>query len=463
MDVTSGDRLILTVTTPGWDRPRTFEIGPAGGWIGRDRGCEVAIDDADQFLSSRHARIDYAKGAFWLSDQSTNGTFLSGSTTRMEHGQRQRLANGDTLRVGLFDIAVAVRRSSTEASASPPANAPGTAAERGTDTTMRWAGDPLSDLGLGSRAGPQPEATKTMQPLYSDPLGALISDLIGGAGAPAPPTSTTNAAGDRSADRFFGDSPYATSIGGPFQARDAHAAEAISEADAPVRPNPVEAPPATGMPPLSWPADPSRDSALLAAPAMPAAQAVVSRADLSIEALAAFWHGLGILPRSLRPDDLVAVMAEFGAALREASDSFAAVLRTSGGEEGAGRNPFAGGHGNLRRYLNGRPDGMLPLDDAVRDVFVRIAERDQAYGAAVRSGIRRMAQSIAASSIEKRFGATLRSRRSRSRRAELWHLFSAMESELVDLAEAVFQRELADRLRGNSHRPTYRGVDGEQL
>jgi len=470
MDVTPGDRLILTATTPSWDRPRTFEIGLAGGWIGRDRGCEVAIDDADQFLSSRHARIDYTKGAFWLSDQSTNGTFLNGSMARMEHGQRHRLADGDTLRAGLFDIAVVVRRSSTEAPFPPLADAPSAAAGRDTDATMRWAGDPLSDLVLGSRAGPQPEATKTMQPLYSDPLGALISDLVGGAGTPTPPNPMTNAAEDRSADRFFGNSPYAdASIGDPFHARDAHAADGMPATDAPVRPNPAEAPPtaratgAAGMPPLSWPADQARESAVLAAPAMPATQAVVSRADLSIEALAAFWHGLGILPRSLRPDDLIAVMAEFGAALREASDNFAAVLRTSNGEEGAVRNPFAGGHGNLRRYLNGRPDGVLPLDDAVRDVFARIAERDQAYGAAVRSGIRRMAQSIAASSIEKRFGATLQSRRPRSRRAELWHLFSAMESELVDLAEAVFQRELAERLRGKSHRPGYRGVDGEDL
>lgn len=457
MEPTPGDRLILTVTTPGWDRPRIFEIGPAGGWIGRDRGCEVAIDDADQFLSSRHARIDHAKDAFWLSDQSTNGTFLNGSMVRMEPGQRHRLADGDTFRAGLFDIAVAVRRSATET----PADASGAAAGRDTDATMRWAGDPLSDLGFGSRTTPQPEAPKTMQPLYSDPLGALISDLIGGAGAP-PPNPTTSATGDRSADRFFGDSPYAAaSVGDPFQARAAQAADGHPGADAPARPNPAEALPAAAMPPLSWPAAP--DSAVPAAPAMLAAQAVTSRADLSIEALGAFWHGLGILPRSLRPDDLVAIMAEFGAALREASDNFAAVLRTPNGEDQAGRNPFAGGHGNLRRYLGGRPEGMLPLDDAVRDVFTRIAERDQAYGDAVRTGIRRMAQSIAASSIEKRFGATLQSRRPRSRRAELWHLFSAMESELVDLAEAVFQRELADRLRGKPHRPAYRGADGEDL
>lgn len=438
MDVIPGDCLVLTASAPSWERPRTFEIGPPGGWIGRDRGCEVAIDDPDQFVSARHARIDYAKGAFWLTDQSTNGTFLNGSVSPMETGERHRLGEGNTIRVGLCDMAVALRRSPAEAAAARPES----------------GASPLGWTGASQPMAPSPQG---------DPLAALISDLVGEGHAPAPPPRMEDAgwrpAAGRTADLGWSTAQPAPapeppvqptvarpSFGGPGP--DDGAAHAAAEAA-----------------PASWAAEPEpappREAVMQNTRTMPTAPAMMMSSDLSMEALAAFWHGLGILPRSLRPDDLVAIMGEFGAALREAADNFANVLRTTGGDTGPAHNPFSGGHGSLRRYLNGRSDTGLMLDEAVREVFLRIAERDQAYGDAVRSGVRHVIQNLAPSAIEKRFGATVQSRWQRSRRAELWRLFSAMENDLADLAEATFQRELGERLRASTPRAAARGTGRE--
>ncbi|MFG0320525.1 MAG: FHA domain-containing protein, partial [Planctomycetota bacterium JB042] len=53
-------------TVVGPDRPSLV--------IGRTDGCEIVIRDTD--VSRRHASVELRQGAFYLSDHSTNGTYL---------------------------------------------------------------------------------------------------------------------------------------------------------------------------------------------------------------------------------------------------------------------------------------------------------------------------------------------------------------------------------------------------
>lgn len=50
---------------------------PAGGVIGRSSGCDWMIPDQARHLSGRHAIISYDAGQFYVTDISTNGTFLN--------------------------------------------------------------------------------------------------------------------------------------------------------------------------------------------------------------------------------------------------------------------------------------------------------------------------------------------------------------------------------------------------
>ena len=63
--------------------------------IGRSDAADVAIDDG--FASERHARFENVDGILFVDDLgSTNGTFVNGERI----GERTRLAQGDTVRVG---------------------------------------------------------------------------------------------------------------------------------------------------------------------------------------------------------------------------------------------------------------------------------------------------------------------------------------------------------------------------
>jgi pSer/pThr/pTyr-binding forkhead associated (FHA) protein len=64
--------------------------------IGRDRRCEIVIDDP--FLSKRHCEILVRDGVYYLNDlDSTNGTFLNGSKVE---GDAIELMNGDKISIG---------------------------------------------------------------------------------------------------------------------------------------------------------------------------------------------------------------------------------------------------------------------------------------------------------------------------------------------------------------------------
>ncbi|MBN9077546.1 MAG: type VI secretion protein [Rhizobiales bacterium 65-79] len=71
--------------------------------IGR-QGSDWTLPDPERIVSSRHCRIEYQDGAYWLHDLSRNGTFVNGSRTRLE--APYRLRSGDRLRIGRYTIRV---------------------------------------------------------------------------------------------------------------------------------------------------------------------------------------------------------------------------------------------------------------------------------------------------------------------------------------------------------------------
>lgn len=83
------------------------EFAACGGYIGRSLECEWALPDSKRYISSKHAMIDYQSGAYYLVDLSRNGVFINGSDTPVGRSNPQRLFDGDTLRLGEFEIRVA--------------------------------------------------------------------------------------------------------------------------------------------------------------------------------------------------------------------------------------------------------------------------------------------------------------------------------------------------------------------
>lgn len=419
-------------------QPRNFTVsagslGAEGCWIGRAPDCAVPLDDPDRFVSLRHARLDFANGSFWLTDHSTNGTFVNGGT-RLAKGERHRLAPGDTLRIGLFDISVLAGGSEAAlAGLASPLDIAST-------TAPIVARDPLTEFASTTATPAQSVETPKQAGQTPDPFDALLAEFGQGSGAAPLPRFASDVPADPA--------PASAASGSLTPVPQPEPPRATSPAPPPDMLSAIATEVADLSPALRQQSPPPE------AEARPAPQPM----DTATAALAAFWCGLGIIPRALRPDDLVDVMAELGVAFREAADGLAAMSRTLGRNGADKANPFASGHAGLRRHLDGREGNTTRLDDAVREIFARAAEREAARQEATQAGVRKMAETLSATAIERRLGGAVHARRPKTRRAELWRMFHLMQEDLIQLAELRFRKEVEERMRGP--RPPSRESDG---
>jgi type VI secretion system protein ImpI len=147
--------LVLTILNadqlPDGGPPSITVRGQRGIDIGRDPFLDWTLPDPERVVSTRHAEIRFRDGGYWLTDISTNGTFLNASPHRMSGPHRLR--HGDRLEIGAYVIGVTLDE---EAPAAPPAPAPGPA--RGGDV---WAGgESAPPLPASALRAPPPAASQ---------------------------------------------------------------------------------------------------------------------------------------------------------------------------------------------------------------------------------------------------------------------------------------------------------------
>lgn len=80
--------------------------GSRGLDIGRDQHLDWCLPDPTRAISGRHCEVRFRDGAYWLRDVSTNGTYVNGSSQRVQ--SPYRLQQGDRLEIGHYIIAVAI-------------------------------------------------------------------------------------------------------------------------------------------------------------------------------------------------------------------------------------------------------------------------------------------------------------------------------------------------------------------
>ena len=90
------------------------EFAACGGTIGRSLECDWPLPDSKRYISSKHAMIDYQSGCYYLVDLSRNGVYINGSNTPVGGGNPQRLFDGDVIRIGEFEIKVAIVEDASE-------------------------------------------------------------------------------------------------------------------------------------------------------------------------------------------------------------------------------------------------------------------------------------------------------------------------------------------------------------
>ena len=81
-----------------------------GGSVGRADSNDWVLPDPQRVVSSRHAEISFVENRYFLTDQSTNGTFHNQSSDPVGKGNRIPLADGDLVSLGDYQLKVSVRK-----------------------------------------------------------------------------------------------------------------------------------------------------------------------------------------------------------------------------------------------------------------------------------------------------------------------------------------------------------------
>ena len=83
-------------------------FGVGGGTVGRSAENDWILPDPSRYVSSRHARVYFRHGIYYLEDVSSNGTYLNDADEAMPKGTPCELNNGDMLRFGEYEVVVAI-------------------------------------------------------------------------------------------------------------------------------------------------------------------------------------------------------------------------------------------------------------------------------------------------------------------------------------------------------------------
>lgn len=103
--------LKLTITSfqrlsPGQETTKILDRGSLT--IGRAAQNNWILQDPERILSSNHCVVHYRDGGYFLTDTSTNGTFLNDSDQRIPRNQTVPLGDGDRFVLGDYEIEVSL-------------------------------------------------------------------------------------------------------------------------------------------------------------------------------------------------------------------------------------------------------------------------------------------------------------------------------------------------------------------
>ena len=142
-----------------------------GGTIGRGERNTWVLDDPEKYLSSCHCSITFEGGSYYITDLSTNGTYLNHAPAPLGKGSKSILKDGDSFEMGSYSLQVKIQTSIDSVFGKGPLLAPDPFAQ-----PVKTSSDNFSFGTGGSLSGSSPffeEDTFGRDLETSDPLAAL--------------------------------------------------------------------------------------------------------------------------------------------------------------------------------------------------------------------------------------------------------------------------------------------------
>jgi type VI secretion system protein len=93
----------------------------ASATIGRAPSNDWVLPDPLRYVSARHARIAWRNGQYFVEDLSTNGVYVNDDERPLGKDVARQLCSGDVLRVGEYQLVVAVEEDPQDAPEAPSA------------------------------------------------------------------------------------------------------------------------------------------------------------------------------------------------------------------------------------------------------------------------------------------------------------------------------------------------------
>lgn len=456
--------LRLTITsyhklTPGQCSEKVLDQGQLT--IGRGPDNDWVLPDPERLVSSRHCTILNRDGVYYLTDTSTNGVLLVNAGHRLRRGNSEPLQDGETVRLGEYDILVQLGHDialpgsgnpqtdpftsfdalmSRQAAGSAPAFAEPAPTPHPAVTAHFQGGSPLDtkpDLfdfltPPPPGAAPRPDHVPAEQHDFRPPEPVI----------PPPPATTP-------APPPTGGAPLIPADWDPF-------AELLGNTPAPSATPVAQPQPAAEPTPLAMPfADPGitqqPQPASVAAPTPPASAAATAGGDL----LQAFLRGAGMTQLKVDPAGAEAQMEAIGRSYRGLVEGLVDVLRARAslkGEFRMAQTMIQPVQNNPLKFAPNVDEAMLLLlrrdnqafmapDRAVADSFEDLKAHQLAVMAGVQAAIRHLLARFEPAALEARFGkpAGLSGLLPGARQAQNWDSFTELYAKILREAEDDFQ------------------------
>ncbi len=434
--------------------------------IGRAAHADWTLPDPRNHVSSVHCEIDYRDGGYFLTDRSTNGTFVNGGTERPT--RPVQLRDGDLVQIGQYQIRIE--------EISEGGNGSGRSAENlvpsygaGLDWTQGEAGPAVVSKPMRSdtfgREPARPVFQSSDDPLmraYAPPAAATSSGndpfgIGGGSASPAAAQSDPFGMNSPAAPHFAPSPPPPPASADPF---------GIGGSDIP-RSSPAA--PAAPPPSDPWAAlqnfgtvDFGSQAAAVPSPPPPAAiPAAISPVPSPAPAFDAgpferFLAAAGLARSDIGAATPTAVLDAAGALLRQTADGLIRMLdaRTRvrhqfgvGGQvttyQRSGNNPLKWTRSpeTALKQMIGEPEsGFLPGPQAIRGAFEDLQAHELALIAAMQEAMQATIERFAPDAIKKRISARgwLNSVLPGSREATLWRAYESEFRAFADESEAAY-------------------------
>lgn len=386
--------MTLTLRIENFDKledggPLWLTLEGKGASVGRKTSMDWTLPDPARHISSHHFDIAFENGQYFVSDVSTNGTFLQGQSHRIQG--KHPLAPGERIVVGHYVIVVELGGGNATApqaapAAAAPAYAPAPAAEADPWDFGGGALDPVNPLPSARNAHHLDDVAQDFVPLQQAPAAPPI---------PAPPVHTPDhgqIAAPHATPHMPPQSPPSgfAADGGPMpQVPPALPQDGGPMPQVPPAPMPAAAPQPGAIPmpapvPAPTPAAAPGSPVPAQAPAPQPQPAPGSGTGGSSAIIRAFCEGAGLDASRASVDDPEAFARELGSALRTVTGEVMQMLN-----DRANVKQFTkGGARTMRGASANNPMKFLPdTNQALEALFTKPREGFQTGAAGYASAL----------------------------------------------------------------------------